>query len=100
MEFFNGNTELLIYINKNISFENIVTTVITEAELIKSAVNKESQQKIEKFLTDVENLPITINASNTFSELIKKYHLSHSAKLPDCLIVSICISRNFAIVYF
>lgn len=48
IEIFNKNDQVFEFLNEIILFENIITTSITEAELIISANNKETQSKIEK----------------------------------------------------
>jgi tRNA(fMet)-specific endonuclease VapC len=100
IEIFNKNEEVFNFINECIFFENIATTTITEAELILSAINKESQTKIEKYISDVPIIVITNNSSFIFSALIKKYHLSHNLKLADSLIASICIDNNLPLLTF
>lgn len=100
IEFFNKNESLFAFINEHILFENIGTTAITEAELIISATNKETQAKIEKYLIDVKILGITLNTTNIFTSLIKKYHLSHNIQIADCLIASICIANNLPLLTF
>ena len=80
IEIFNKNIKIFELINEVILFENIITTSITEAELIISANNKETQKKIEGYLSDIEIIPINRNANKIFSSLIKKYHLSHNIK--------------------
>lgn len=97
IEIFNQNNQIFEFINEIILFENIITTSITEAELIISANNKETQKKIENYLVDVEIIPLNRNANNIFSQLIKKYHLSHHIKIADCLIAAICLTYDFTL---
>ena len=94
IEIFNQNQQVFSFINENIQFENIATTAITECELILSANNKLTQQKIEKSLKDVKVYGINATATHCFTILIKKYHLSHSLKMADCLIAAICIENK------
>ena len=70
IEIFNQNNQIFEFINEIILFENIITTSITEAELIISANNKETQKKIEHYLADVEIIPLNRNANKIFSQLI------------------------------
>ena len=97
IEIFNKNIKIFELINEVILFENIITTSITEAELIISANNKETQKKIEGYLSDIEIIPINRNANKIFSSLIKKYHLSHNIKIADCLIAAICLTYDFTL---
>ena len=97
IEIFNQNNQIFEFINDIILFENIITTSITEAELIISANNKETQKKIEQYLSDVEIINLNRNADKVFSLLIKKYHLSHNIKIADCLIASICLTHGFTL---
>jgi tRNA(fMet)-specific endonuclease VapC len=100
IEIFNRNEELFDFINEHIALENIVTTAITEAELILGATNKETQAKIEKYLKDVKIVGVTLNATNIFAGLIKQYHLSHHIQIADCLIASICLANNLPLLTF
>lgn len=97
VEIFNQNNQIFEFISDIILFENIITTSITEAELIISANNKETQKKIEQYLSDVEIINLNRNADKVFSLLIKKYHLSHNIKIADCLIASICLTHDFTL---
>ncbi len=94
IEIFNKNESLFTFISENIFFENLLTTVVTEAELVISATNKQTQLQIENFLTDVIKMPISVPASILCTTLIKKYHLSHNLKIADCLIAAICINAD------
>lgn len=97
IEIFNKNDQVFEFLNQIILFENIITTSITEAELIISANNKETQSKIEMYLKDIEIIPINRNSNKIFSFLIKKYHLSHNIKIADCLIAAICLTYNYTL---
>ena len=100
IEIFNKNLEVFNFIEEIVRLENIVTTSITVAELIISANNKETQKKIEQYLSDVNIISLNRNADKVFSSLIKKYHLSHNIQIADCLIAAICLVNDFTLFTF
>jgi len=89
--------EVFKFVNEIILFENIITTSISEEELIISANNKETQIKIERYLSDLEMIPVNRDANKIFSTLIKKYHLSHNIKIADAFIAAICLTFDFSL---
>ncbi len=94
IEIFNNNQDVFSFINERIYFENIATILVNSSELLISATNRETQNKIEKSLKDVKILNITTQASTKFYALIQKYHLSHGLKIADCLVAAICLTSN------
>ena len=71
------------------SLKNIDKTLINGAIEFSDKPSRPS-----KSLIDIKILGITLNTTNIFTSLIKKYHLSHNIQIADCLIASICIANN------
>ena len=89
----NGNkdaAELLLKITK---FE-LAITVITKAEIIQGARNKEHQIKLTKAINDLLLIDLNIKISIEFTRLFEKYYLSHSCTIPDMLNAAAAINKG------
>lgn len=93
IEFLNGNEaakKLLIEISDSL----LAITIISRAEIIQGAKNKEHQSKLTKAIDDLMTLDINTNISNQFTHLFAKYYLSHACTIPDMLNAAIAIHNN------
>jgi predicted nucleic acid-binding protein len=79
---------------RSIGQENIAVSVITSAELMYGARNKNELQTILKDLKKISVLNLDTEISIKFGQLIEKYALSHKLSLPDALIAATAICRN------
>ena len=98
------DTNILIEIlkgnNKTISElqalnSSYVISTISYMELIYGALNNAEVKKIEKFISNFEVLEIDSEISLKALSLIKKYAKSHSLDIPDALIASTAIVKNY-----
>lgn len=88
------DNQLIIERVRNIGQENIAVSVITSAELMYGARNKNELQTILKDLKKISVLNLDTEISIKFGQLIEKYALSHKLSLPDALIAATAICRN------
>lgn len=79
---------------RSIGQGNIAVSVITSAELMYGARNKNELQTILKDLKKISVLNLDNEISIKFGQLIEKYALSHKLSLPDALIAATAICRN------
>ena len=79
---------------RSIGQENIAVSVITNAELMYGARNKNELQTILKDLKKLTILNLESDISSKFVQLIEKYALSHKLSLPDAMIAATAICRN------
>lgn len=74
-----------------IGLNNVVLSAITKMELMLGAANKKDlnsiNKKLKRFNIALINNDITLKAF----DLLQSYYLSHSLKIPDCIIASTAI---------
>lgn len=87
IEFYKNNTIISDELH-SIGQNRIGLSIVTEAELIYGAFNKKELAHIQKDLSALKRLPITVAVSNLMIELLAKYSLSHRLSLPDALIAA------------
>jgi predicted nucleic acid-binding protein len=93
IEFYKGNESIVGSI-RAIQEQNIAISIVTAAELIYGAMNK---QELARISQDIDNLvvyPLTTRISRLHIELLKKYSLSHNLTLPDALIAATAIHHR------
>jgi predicted nucleic acid-binding protein len=88
------DNQLIIDSVRSIGQENIAVSVITNAELMYGARNKNELQTILKDLKKLTILNLESDISSKFVQLIEKYALSHKLSLPDAMIAATAICRN------
>ena len=93
IELLNGNSETAEFL-LGITNQILAITVITRAEIIQGARNKEHQTKLTKAIDDLLLIDLNTNISNEFTHLFAKYYLSHSCTIPDMLNASCAISKE------
>jgi predicted nucleic acid-binding protein len=69
----------------------LAVSVITEMELFIGCRNKTELRNTERFLGRFQVIPLNQKISDTASQLIRKYRLSHGLLIPDALIASTSI---------
>ena len=67
---------------------------ITKMELFYGAFNKQELNKLNKFISLFELVPINESISNIVSKLIYTYAKSHNLTIPDAIIASTAIELN------
>ena len=77
-----------------IGSENIAISIITYAELLYGARDKNEANKIKKYLQFIRLIPATTEISELFVDLINKYTLSHSIGIPDTFIAATALHFN------
>lgn len=98
------DTDILIWVGKNHPLANRwigetndrFISAQTYLELLQKALNKDQQQKVKKFLTDMEfkTLPITESVSHRAMVFIEQYGLSHGMDAGDALIAATAVENN------
>jgi len=91
------DNQLIIDKVRSIGQENIAVSVITNAELMYGARNKNELQSILKEIKKLTVLNLDTDISSKFVQLIEKYALSHKLSLPDAMIAATAICRNLAL---
>ena len=67
---------------------------ITKMELFYGAFNKQELNKLNKFISLFELVPVNESISNRASKLIYTYAKSHNLTIPDAIIASTAIELN------
>ncbi|MFK7970455.1 MAG: type II toxin-antitoxin system VapC family toxin [Bacteroidia bacterium] len=93
IEFYKNNIEICEEL-KAIGQKGIALSSVTEAELIYGAFNKNELIHIQKDLSVLTHLPITVAISNRAIKLLTKYSLSHRLNLPDALIAATVLEAD------
>lgn len=98
------DTNILIELYKNnspiiktlqaIGKDNIAVSVITKAELLYGARNKQELTRIKRHLDYCHCYPLTADISGIFIELMANYSLSHKPSIPDMLIAATAINQD------
>jgi predicted nucleic acid-binding protein len=88
------DNQLIIDHVRSIGQENIAVSVVTSAELMYGARNKNELHTILKDLKKLSVLNLETDISIKFVQLIEKYALSHKLSIPDAMIAATAICRN------
>lgn len=72
----------------------LAVSTVTEMELIVGCRNKTELRELDKFLARFEILALDTQVSETASELLRRYRLSHGLLIPDALIAATGISHQ------
>lgn len=94
IELYKNNSQVIRELNQ-IGVNKLAVSIITQSELYYGAINKTELNKIKKHLTSIRILPIDLNVSNQFIQLMEKYSLSHKLSIPDALIASTALIYQF-----
>ncbi|MBK6949537.1 MAG: type II toxin-antitoxin system VapC family toxin [Haliscomenobacter sp.] len=97
IEFYKNNASIVQEL-KNIGQGNICISVITAAELLYGAINKEELRQIQKDLSHLRLIHIDDQIGKRFLQLMQDYSLSHKLHLPDALIAA--TAMHFGIPLF
>jgi predicted nucleic acid-binding protein len=97
------DTNILIEILKNNKdtikevekYDMYYISEVTKMELFYGALNKKELEKLNKFISLFEIIPINEIISNNASDLIYKYSKSHNLNIPDGLIASTSLYKNY-----
>ena len=92
------NNESICKLIESIGFDNISISIITKAELLHGAFDKNESLKIEKYLSTLEIYHIDNNISLKFNDIMKDYSLSHRINIPDALIAATAIINNIELL--
>ena len=68
---------------------------VTKMELFYGAINKKELEKLNKFISLFDIILINEIISNNASDLIYKYSKSHNLNIPDSLIASTSLYKNY-----
>ena len=97
IEFYKDNA-VIIDAFRQIGFDEISISVITQAELYHGALNAKELEAIRKHLSLISIVPIDEAVSIRFIELMKRYSLSHKLAIPDALIAATSIEYGQPLV--
>ena len=94
------NNKVVIDELEKIGYDNITISVITVAELLFGARNKQEFLKIKKRIDKISIIPVNTGISDIFHKLIEDYSLSHSIGIPDSFIAATAIHYTFELFTF
>lgn len=94
IELYKNNSQVIRELNR-IGVNKLAISIITQSELYYGAINKTELNKIKKHLTSIRILPIDLDVSNQFIQLMERYSLSHKLTIPDALIASTSLIYQF-----
>ena len=97
IEFYKGNTETTLTLKK-IGQNNIAVSVITKAELLYGARDRQELDRINRHLEQCRCYHVTSDISELFIKLMRDYAPSHKPSIPDLLIAATAITHDL-IVY-
>jgi predicted nucleic acid-binding protein len=86
--------DAVTYLHTREQTHTIAISTITHLELLIGARNKTEQQKIERFVKRFQLLPIDAAISNTATDLLRQYRLSHGLLLADAFIAATAIHHG------
>lgn len=73
-------------------------SVVTQMELMIGCRNKNELNALEQFLDRFVKVNINENISQTATDLLKQYHLSHGLLIADALIAATAVCENGSLV--
>jgi len=94
IEFYKGNIAIIDELKK-IGQSNIAISCITAGEIIFGALNKRELSKIKKDINHLILVELDNKTCNIFLDLIFTYSLSHNLKIPDGLIASTALAKEY-----
>ena len=94
------NNKVVIDELEKIGYDNITISVITVAELLFGARNKQEFLKIKKRIDKISIIPVNTGISDIFHKLIEDYSLGHSIGIPDSFIAATAIHYKFELFTF
>jgi tRNA(fMet)-specific endonuclease VapC len=93
IEFYKGNPATIQAL-RDIGQASIAVSVITKAELLFGARDKQELAKINRHLACCHCYPLTTDISDLFIGLMADYSLSHRPSIPDMLIAATALNYN------
>lgn len=90
IEFYKNNPQIAAEL-RQIGFEEIAISVVTQAELYFGALNRKELDEIRRHLSLISQLPVSEGISRQFIMLMETYSLSHKLSIPDALIAATAI---------
>lgn len=93
IEFYKDNREVRSALETQ-GASNLAISVITAGELYFGARDKREMRKIEKHLSLIEQIPLDVEITSLFLDLLRQYALSHRLNIPDALIAATAILNN------
>ncbi len=94
IEFYKGNIAIIDELKK-IGQSNIAISCITAGEIIFGALNKRELSKIKKDINHLILVELDNKTCSIFLDLIFTYSLSHNLKIPDGLIASTALAKEY-----
>lgn len=82
---FNGRQDAIDQL-EIIGLDQVVLSAVTVMELYQGMRNKQEMLKLKKRIKFFDVIPISEEVSNTATELVETYKLSHGLLIPDALI--------------
>ncbi len=80
--------EAIDYLRRKSEKFTLVTSSITQMELLIGCRNKTEQRQLERFLRPFPILPLNEAITDQAVDLLRQYRLSHGLLLPDALIAA------------
>ena len=96
VEFYKNNPRVINELQQ-IGINQLAISIITQAELYYSAINKVELTCIQKHLNLLHNLPIAQQISAQFIQLMTRYSLSHKFVIPDALIAATALVHDISL---
>lgn len=76
----------------------LAVSVVTQMELIVGCRNKAEQKQIEKFLKRFNHLKLSEIVSDTATDLLRQYRLSHGLLIADSLIAATALAFGVELI--
>jgi len=82
---------------QNIGIVELAVSVVTSGELYFGAKDKRELAQIQKQLSLIQQIPLDMDISSRFLNLLQEYALSHKSSIPDALIAATALSQDIAL---
>lgn len=93
IEFYKNNSDIVDEL-QNVGLAELAVSVVTSGELYFGAKDKRELAKIQKQLSLIQQIPLDLDISNRFLNLLEEYALSHKLSVPDALIAATALSQD------
>lgn len=93
-----GNQYAANYLKEEVGAWQIVLSCITVTEIMQGAKDKQDLQRINKFLNQYIVVPIQLEISEIFTNLVNKFVLSHDTGIADTLVAATALHYNLPLL--
>lgn len=83
-----GNDQAVTRLKQEAQQATLAVSTITYLELLVGCGNKREQQQAERFLRRFQVIPVDPSISDTATDLLRQYRLSHGLLIPDAMIAA------------